>query len=678
MGVLERRMLLAALGIVAMTATVSALPLTSSSTRHSGTTAVAAVTAPCTPNTGGLHGALPQPPVVDTFTLPNHAFTLNVGSYDQGKTTLYCYTLAGGPAQYVEAPTIRVKAGGSFTMTLVDKIPPSITSPTPPPHAAPNAPDGCAQLPYEDAVPPPNRTGYAGHKRIFAPMPPMAENDTNFHTHGWHVDPNVDNVFKALVYAKNGSCTYAFKVPLTQPPGSYWYHAHLHGLAANQVGGGLGGALIVLPPDGSAPDYPDTVLLVKNDNAPPVNAPMAAMPGMHEPLASVRVNQHYAALHGAAQPPQAPQATASFDPYNPPPEPSGWAFPTPPAAPAPYCPPGPAVNDPLVVNGLPVPNSMSGAAIPHVMQLVNAPRRYRLLNASADTFLNVVMLDANGKRETLNVLARDGVPVNWHDPDPKTPLYVTRANVMIPPSGRLDLLVFGKSTTQTIASEAGTAGTAPPGGTPFCAGYIGFSMPPRGIVTIRPFYGPHVAAAIAPVAKLASRTPGDVFASSATPVTGRHALTFTQYNGASPNDMAWYVTETSKAGWVEQPFWLQTPPPGVTSDYLPTIRVKQNSIEEWTLINASPEIHAFHIHQLTFVALQSAFEPTSSRTFLDTISLPAAQLVPGQGQVAYPRLVPSKTVVKIDFRNVDKGLFVYHCHMLFHEDHGMMGIVEVY
>ncbi|MGZ3520290.1 MAG: multicopper oxidase domain-containing protein [Vulcanimicrobiaceae bacterium] len=34
--------------------------------------------------------------------------------------------------------------------------------------------------------------------------------------------------------------------------------------------------------------------------------------------------------------------------------------------------------------------------------------------------------------------------------------------------------------------------------------------------------------------------------------------------------------------------------------------------------------------------------------------------------------------MRIDFRHVHRGTFVFHCHMLFHEDHGMMGIIRVY
>ncbi len=45
---------------------------------------------------------------------------------------------------------------------------------------------------------------------------------------------------------------------------------------------------------------------------------------------------------------------------------------------------------------------------------------------------------------------------------------------------------------------------------------------------------------------------------------------------------------------------------------------------------------------------------------------------------AQPTMVqPTKTEVEIDFRKVPRGTFVFHCHMLFHEDHGMMAIITV-
>lgn len=642
------------------------------------------VTAPCVPNSGGARGVLPQPPTIDTWALNGRTFTLRVLQFQQaGAKALYCYQMAGGPTQYVEAPTIRVKAGDQFTMRLEDRIPgaPATAAPSPAP-----SDDDCAQLPYEEPMPAQTAAGYTGRPRIAASMPPssMHDDDTNFHTHGWHVDPHVDNVFKSLAFSQGRACVYTFTVPRNQPPGTYWYHAHLHGLAQNQVGGGLGGTLVVLPPDDEKiTDYPSTVLLVKTYNPPATatSAPnaMAGMAGMGQPVpaSAERERAHYDALfaipHGAA--PSARPAVA--DPFNPPAEPSSLAFPVAPATPLPYC-LQPAPNeDPLTLNGLPVPNAQTGTAIPRVTQLAGTQMRYRVVNASADSFVNLAMIDSTGKQIALRVLARDGVPVAWNPDDPSHPnlrAYVTRQHVMLPPSGRADLLVDATPYDQTIVGLQGTNATAPPGGTPFCTGYFGFAMPPRGLVTIHAVraLGAAAHAAGAP-AKLLSTTPGDAFAQRA--IVGRRALTFTQY-GDRPLGGSWYVTETSNARWQEQPFWLK-PPAGGTATYLPTIRVKQGSIEEWTLINASPEIHAFHIHQLTFVALQSAFEPTQARVFLDSIALPAAQIAHGQPRTAYPLLVPSKTVVKIDFRHVDKGLFVYHCHMLYHEDHGMMGIIEV-
>jgi FtsP/CotA-like multicopper oxidase with cupredoxin domain len=44
-----------------------------------------------------------------------------------------------------------------------------------------------------------------------------------------------------------------------------------------------------------------------------------------------------------------------------------------------------------------------------------------------------------------------------------------------------------------------------------------------------------------------------------------------------------------------------------------------------------------------------------------------------QGQV-----IPSTVKVSIDFRNpVIRGTFVYHCHILDHEDGGMMAKIQV-
>lgn len=70
-------------------------------------------------------------------------------------------------------------------------------------------------------------------------------NVTNLHSHGLWVSPtgNSDNV---LLSIKPGvKFQYEYNVPLDHPSGLYWYHPHTHGSTAIQVSGGMGGALII-------------------------------------------------------------------------------------------------------------------------------------------------------------------------------------------------------------------------------------------------------------------------------------------------------------------------------------------------------------------------------------------------------------------------------------------------
>jgi L-ascorbate oxidase len=75
-------------------------------------------------------------------------------------------------------------------------------------------------------------------------------NTTNLHTHGLWVEPGFtdaehagDNVFISL--APQQSQKYLFDIPNDHPAGTFWYHSHLHGSTALQVTSGMAGALIV-------------------------------------------------------------------------------------------------------------------------------------------------------------------------------------------------------------------------------------------------------------------------------------------------------------------------------------------------------------------------------------------------------------------------------------------------
>ncbi|HTD33837.1 MAG TPA: multicopper oxidase domain-containing protein [Candidatus Elarobacter sp.] len=709
----RRGLLLASLAL-----TTSALAVPLGAHRHDAAAAAAgAATAPCianapTPVPGSRPARipLPTPPVQDTTRSGQSNFTLYVKSNADGAH--FCYTTTpNGQLTYTEAPTIVARRGGTFTMTLVNEIPtPSSPSPLPTPPRLTGDVDGCAWIPYEgEALPEPSRSspapGYFNHPRAQHPgMPPwMISSDTNFHTHGWHVSPYVDNVFKSLYYAPNrNTCVFKFTVPVSQPPGTYWYHSHMHGFSNTQVSGGLAGALIVVP---NTPNVPDVLLLIKNASGAQTGtlaqaAPMAMGEAMGGSTSVQRsLDAHYARVLSARPAATPSGAPVPFDPFNPPP----WYAPE--KITTPYCAPLPtspsAVRDPLAVNGALIPVVIGGvktpAAGPGVTQFYGTTVRYRVLNASADSYVNLATRTASGAPVDLNVVGRDGVPVNWNPAtssvDPSKPAVIREPNVFVAPSQRVDIVVTMQSTPLRLVSLAGVPANhgAPPTNTPYCQGYDGPGpIPERELLTIQPAFEAKRGAVLTAAAPkpLHAFTVAGAFARSAAGIP-RRAISFTQYPAPAPDFGEWYVTETAPLTprnappptspvFTERPFFLA---PGTSPShafpYVPWIRVHQNSTEEWDLFNTTPEIHAFHIHQLTFVAIQSPFEATDPyrQVFLDSIPLPAATLVPGPGSPQ--KLVPSVTKIVIDFHHVDTGVFVFHCHMLFHEDHGMMGIVEV-
>lgn len=83
---------------------------------------------------------------------------------------------------------------------------------------------------------------------------PHALNTTNLHTHGFWVSPSgvSDNVL--LKVEPGTDQQFVIEVPEDHAPGTFWYHAHVHGSTAVQVGSGMEGALIV---EGGLDDVPE-------------------------------------------------------------------------------------------------------------------------------------------------------------------------------------------------------------------------------------------------------------------------------------------------------------------------------------------------------------------------------------------------------------------------------------
>jgi FtsP/CotA-like multicopper oxidase with cupredoxin domain len=88
--------------------------------------------------------------------------------------------------------------------------------------------------------------------------------------------------------------------------------------------------------------------------------------------------------------------------------------------------------------------------------------------------------------------------------------------------------------------------------------------------------------------------------------------------------------------------------------------VKLNTNEEWVIRNTSQEQHPFHIHTNDFQVMSIDNKPYPARSLQDTVPLPVGGVVR----------------IRMRFRDF-VGAYVYHCHILGHEDAGMMGIVDV-
>jgi FtsP/CotA-like multicopper oxidase with cupredoxin domain len=127
----------------------------------------------------------------------------------------------------------------------------------------------------------------------------------------------------------------------------------------------------------------------------------------------------------------------------------------------------------------------------------------------------------------------------------------------------------------------------------------------------------------------------------------------------------------------------------------PSIITTQGTVEHWIIQNRAQENHEFHQHQIHFMVLeQDNFEangsvqaPAIDGQFLDMVQVPFCNgPAPANGSNNPPACVDAngnpvipypQVQVLMDFRGMDIGDFVFHCHILGHEDLGMMAIERV-
>jgi FtsP/CotA-like multicopper oxidase with cupredoxin domain len=272
---------------------------------------------------------------------------------------------------------------------------------------------------------------------------------------------------------------------------------------------------------------------------------------------------------------------------------------------------------------------------------------WRVLNASAITYLNLAVLFKHAP-QMLGIVALDGVPLNANG-DPGDG--ITWANhIGVPPGGRVEFIVKGPPSgvpgllvTRTV--DTGTGGE---------------NDPNRALATITAAADaaePRSTLAASPEPLPPSTLP---WLGSVTPARTRKLYFSEKF--LDPNDpnspTTFFITVDGETPKVFDP-----------ASSVPDIVVKQGDVEDWIIENRSTELHAFHIHQIHFLMLDWSGVPVNEPFLRDTINVPYYS----DRDLQYPSVK-----LRMDFRDPNSvGTFVYHCHLLEHEDGGMMGLIRV-
>lgn len=85
-----------------------------------------------------------------------------------------------------------------------------------------------------------------------------------------------------------------------------------------------------------------------------------------------------------------------------------------------------------------------------------------------------------------------------------------------------------------------------------------------------------------------------------------------------------------------------------------------NTVEDWRIINKASMDHPFHLHTNRFQVLARNGQPEAIPAWKDTVAVKGYETV----------------TLRVKFEDFI-GRSVYHCHILDHEDQGMMGIVDI-
>jgi FtsP/CotA-like multicopper oxidase with cupredoxin domain len=270
---------------------------------------------------------------------------------------------------------------------------------------------------------------------------------------------------------------------------------------------------------------------------------------------------------------------------------------------------------------------------------------WRVLNAAADTYFDVqvrygpVIQDIQDP-QPLDLVALDGVTVGAG----KAAARIT--HVLLAPGARAEFIV----STPPVGTFAQLVTLS------YDTGPDGAASPYRVIANINAGTN----AALAPAMPAAPTAAERRFTglTAAKPARSRRLYFSETVDPKDPKATKYFITAEGAEPKVFDMNFKQ-----------PDIHVRQGTVEDWVIENRAKEAHAFHIHQLHFQLLERDGQKVNEPALRDTVDLPYWD---GKSP-RYPSVR-----LRMDFRNPSiVGTFVYHCHILEHEDGGMMGVIQV-
>jgi FtsP/CotA-like multicopper oxidase with cupredoxin domain len=423
----------------------------------------------------------------------------------------------------------------------------------------------------------------------------MTDSSANMHFHGLNVSPKCHSDETIFTLVNSGETfDYKLNIPKNEPPGLYWYHPHVHGIASPSVQGGATGVIEV---EGIANIQP-------------------AVAGMPERFIVLR-DQQFVEM----------PATNNYPFWD------------------------------VSVNYVPVSYPKY---IPAIIKMHNGTQEFwRVANAGANTIMDL-QVKYDGVPQQLQIVAWDGVPTGSQD-GKRQGTIVTDTHALLPPASRVEFIIAPpKKSVKSAILETETIDGGP----------ASDSNPKRPLAAIQLTDNPKER-----LPRTAERTgPPNVQRFERlqdAKVTAKRVLYFSEIPSVLPKQVK---DKRAGAPPVAEPvkFYIT-----VEGEFLmlydpnepPAIITTQGAVEEWRIENRSPEVHEFHIHQIHFLVeeVDGVKIPKDQQQFYDTFQVPYWK---GRGHYPYIK-------VRMDFRGAIDGDFLYHCHILDHEDGGMMAKIRV-